>query len=243
MRRLRHQFCNSLLPFPPRTFDLVIRSVKSSSRCSRKHHRHQQTNKEKFQDQYDIVYNIYYITIYYICKAFLHKFHWPWNQTKHFLIILWYHIVATEVLGLCADNLITDISRAFLSEKANVLLFVSSNIFWNWHHPYKGAQLDIYVILCNIWNQHSRTSESQLFKYISSKKNKKHFYLIPPKVPLLDSLCLSVTMISARYASAFGNMLQHLGVPSRTKSVVFFNIVQRGGGVKPMFKNFWADFV
>ena len=43
------------------------------------------------------------------------EFLWPWNQTKHFLIGLWYHIVATEVLAqkkfffvylLCADNII-----------------------------------------------------------------------------------------------------------------------------------------
>ena len=37
----------------------------------------------------------------------------------------------------------------------------------------------------------------------------------------------------------YGNIL---GVPPVTNSAVFLNIVQKGGGVKPMFKNFGADF-
>ena len=34
-----------------------------------------------------------------------------------------------------------------------------------------------------------------------------------------------------------------LGVPPVTKSAVFLNIVQKGGGVISMFKNFGANFV
>ena len=38
-------------------------------------------------------------------------------------------------------------------------------------------------------------------------------------------------------------IFQQLGTPFRTKSSVFLNIVQTGGGVKPMFKNFVANLV
>ena len=38
-------------------------------------------------------------------------------------------------------------------------------------------------------------------------------------------------------------LLQLLGVPPVTKSAVFLNIVQKGGGVISMFKNFGANFV
>ena len=34
-----------------------------------------------------------------------------------------------------------------------------------------------------------------------------------------------------------------LGKPSRTNCAVFLNIVQKGGGVKPMFKNFVANIL
>ena len=34
-----------------------------------------------------------------------------------------------------------------------------------------------------------------------------------------------------------------LGKPSRKKSAVFLNIVQKGGGVKPMFKNYVVNLV
>ena len=39
-----------------------------------------------------------------------------------------------------------------------------------------------------------------------------------------------------------GKLWSSLGTFSRAKSSVFFNIVQTGGGVKPMFKNFCCKF-
>ena len=38
-------------------------------------------------------------------------------------------------------------------------------------------------------------------------------------------------------------LIGRLGKPSRKKSAVFFNIVQKGGGVKPMFKNYVVNLV
>ena len=55
---------------------------------------------------------------------------------------------------------------------------------------------------------------------------------------------LIVALLTQQYEHLKG--WQDLGVPSFTKSAVFLNIVQKGGGgrgVKPMFKNFVANFV
>ena len=41
---------------------------------------------------------------------------------------------------------------------------------------------------------------------------------------------------------SFSLIVTDLGKPSREKSAVFFNIVQTGGRVKPMFKNYVVKF-
>ena len=50
-------------------------------------------------------------------------------------------------------------------------------------------------------------------------------------------------MYIARTLFCLISMVPILGEPPYTKSAVFLNIVQKGGGIKPMFKNFGANFV
>ena len=55
---------------------------------------------------------------------------------------------------------------------------------------------------------------------------------------------IRVIQLSKKFSDSHGEKDEDdLGVPSFSKSVVFLNIVQKGGGIKTMFKNFGANFV
>ena len=47
--------------------------------------------------------------------------------------------------------------------------------------------------------------------------------------------------VLACYHSFISHLI--LGKPTYANSAVFFNIVQKGGGIKPMFKNFVANIL
>ena len=53
---------------------------------------------------------------------------------------------------------------------------------------------------------------------------------------MLCSFAVMGVALEVKQCSSFG-------VASSPKPAVFLNIVEKGGGVKPMFKNFGANFV
>ena len=89
--------------------------------------------------------------------------------------------------------------------------------------------LNELVFFAFSWNIFDNIMDAAAFKFIWSFLHSPEHFLI--------KLCCFM-QVQSFYLS-----LAPLGVPSSTKSAVFFNIVQKGGGVKPMLKKFVAKFV
>ena len=78
--------------------------------------------------------------------------------------------------------------------------------------------------------------------------NLKQFSKIPQNLQNLAVIQMKkipdpTTEFWTSWTEAWCNQTRFLGKPSRANCAVFLNIVPKGGGVKPMFKNFVANIL